>query len=457
MPRLPDLQDRNGHSLSQKSTDLNQLEAPDVDVRDWSISTKELIDTLPQVWTRGLLYFLVLFVTIGLPWAMFSQIDEVGSAKGRLEPQGKTTKLDAPVSGTVVAIQVKEGEQVQAGQTLLSLESEPIVAALGQAQAKLQGETNRLTQLQASAIQINAAKNTQRQENQSQIQAQEAETDQIKKRLDSRHKFQILAKTRLLIDAKEVERYRQFVKQGIVPEVSLVTALRTMNESQRNWEQIESDLEQDRLELTKQQSVSEKMKHSGELVLLQTQKQLQDTQSQIGSLRSDIAQTLNQIKSLQFQLQQHIIRSPISGTIFQLPIQRPGAVVQAGQPVAQIADRGNNLVLRAQITPQESGFIKSGMPVKVKFDAYPFQDYGVVPGRLTWVSPDSRTIETSQGKAETFELEIELEQTYIQAQGKRILLAPGQTATAEIITRQSRLIDFIIKPFKQLQIGGLKL
>lgn len=457
MPQLPDLQDRNGHSRSHKFTNLIQLEASDVDIRDWSNSTKELIDTLPQVWTRGLLYFLVLFVTIGLPWAMFSQIDEVGSAKGRLEPQGKTTKLDAPVSGTVVAIQVKEGEQVQAGQTLLSLESEPIVAALGQAQPKLQGEINRLTQLQAIAKQIEVATNTRQEENQSQFSAQKAETDQIKQRLGSHRQVQALAKTRLLIDEKEVQRYRQFVRQGIVPEISLVTALRTMNESQRSWEQAESDIQQDKIELIKQQSVSEKLVRSGELSLLQSQRQLQDIQSQIVSLRSDIAQTNNQIKSLQFQLQQHIIRSPINGTIFQLPIQRPGAVLQAGQPVAQIAARGNHLILRAQIAPQESGFIKPGMPVRVKFDAYPFQDYGIIPGHLSWMSPDSRTVETSQGKAETFELEIELEQLYVEAQGKRILLAPGQTATAEIITRQSRLIDFIIKPFKQLQIGGLKL
>jgi hemolysin D len=55
---------------------------------------------------------------------VFSEVDETGTARGRLEPQGKTVKLDAPVAGTVAEIKVKEGEEIEAGQPLLVLESE---------------------------------------------------------------------------------------------------------------------------------------------------------------------------------------------------------------------------------------------------------------------------------------------------------------------------------------------
>jgi HlyD family secretion protein len=105
----------------------------------------------------------------------------------------------------------------------------------------------------------------------------------------------------------------------------------------------------------------------------------------------------------------------------------------------------------------ESGFLRVGMPVQLKFDAYPFQDYGVIPGRVSWVSPDSKQTQTGQGQVETFELEIIPERTEIQAQNKRVALTPGQTATAEVIVRQRRVIDLILDPFKQLQSDGLKL
>jgi len=152
-----------------------------------------------------------------------------------------------------------------------------------------------------------------------------------------------------------------------------------------------------------------------------------------------------------------VFRAPTEGTIFQLPIQRAGTVVQPGQMIAQIAPKGAVLVFKAQMPIPESGFLRQGMPVKLKFDAYPFQDYGVVQGHLRWISPDSKPMQTAQGQLETFELEIALEKTYIQTQNKRVVLNPGQTATAEVIVRQRRLIDFILDPFKKLQKGGLEL
>jgi hemolysin D len=85
--------------------------------------TQELIDSLPRVWTRGLLYLLVVFAGIVLPWAMLSKVDETGSARGRLEPKGATQRLDAPAAGTVTEVRVKEGQTVKAGQVLMELES----------------------------------------------------------------------------------------------------------------------------------------------------------------------------------------------------------------------------------------------------------------------------------------------------------------------------------------------
>jgi HlyD family secretion protein len=106
---------------------------------------------------------------------------------------------------------------------------------------------------------------------------------------------------------------------------------------------------------------------------------------------------------------------------------------------------------------QQSGFLKVGMPVKVKFDAYPFQEYGIVPGKVNRISPDSKVSQTPQGNIESFELEIALNQPYIPNGDKRIALTPGQTATAEVIVRQRRLIDYILDPFKKLQKSGLDL
>jgi hemolysin D len=117
--------------LSQANTANGALAtAPDETI--WASGTQEQLDGLPQVWTRGLLYALVTFTAIALPWAMFSNVDETGVARGRLEPKGATIRLDAAVAGTVTEVRVKEGQQVQKGQVLLELESDLLRADLQQ-------------------------------------------------------------------------------------------------------------------------------------------------------------------------------------------------------------------------------------------------------------------------------------------------------------------------------------
>ena len=148
---------------SVDSAELN-LAAPASEANDdWSFATEELLDSMPRVWTRGLFYVLLLFVSVLLPWALFSRVDETGTAHGRLEPQGQTVQLDSEVTGAIAAIQVEEGDQVNAGQPLLTLDSELVKAELRQIQAQQQGQQASLTQLNQLRYQLTATLATQQQ------------------------------------------------------------------------------------------------------------------------------------------------------------------------------------------------------------------------------------------------------------------------------------------------------
>jgi hemolysin D len=484
--------------------DINQSKTNDP---VWSDGTQEELDSLPQVWTRGLLYFLVVFAAIVLPWSVLSKVDETGVARGRLEPRGATMRLDAPTAGTVAAVRVKEGQQVKKGQVLLELESDLLRADLQQGQTKLEGQKNRLVQLQQGRNQLLTAVTTQQQQNQAQAAEKSAQLDQArqslsanktttpflvseklaqvnqsKQALNSAKTAAILAENTVQKDLAEVKRYRLLWQQGVIAEIKLVEvngiaaksqqlrsqaqadvslAKERLQEQQQSYQKLlqqsQSDRKQVEYKLREQEGNQQSLRRSGELALLKGREQLKDLDGQIASLQTEITQSQNQIRSLQLQIAQKVVRSPADGTIFQFPTTKPKAYLQTGQLVAQIAPEGSTLVLKAQIPNQNSGFLQVGMPVKLKFDAYPFQDYGVVAGHLRWKSPDSKKVESGQSQVEVFDLEITLEQTTIQAQNQRIVLTPGQTATAEVVVRQRRIIDFILDPFTQLQKGGLKL
>ncbi|MGJ5632420.1 HlyD family efflux transporter periplasmic adaptor subunit [Nostoc sp. CALU 1950] len=484
-------------SQTQKTSEAN----------DWFYGTEELLDALPKIWTRSMLYLLVGFAAIILPWAMLSKVDETGSARGRMEPEGATQQLDSPVVGSVTAVNVKEGATVKAGEVLLELESDVLRTELQQVQTRLEGLLNRRSQLDLLKNQILLTINTQEQQNKSQELEKIAQVSQAQQNLDAKQSTynlqrleklalveqanqnisstqiaQKLAKSRLRRDFTEVARYRKLLRVGAIPQTKLVELEKTAEESQRLQEQTKSDITQAqlrlkeelnryqslmsqaqsdiqlfKLRLQEQQSSYRSVVQAGRLAVLRNQEQLKDLQTQISNLQSEIAQTGSQVTSLQLQMQQRVVRSPIDGTIFELPIEKPGSVVEPGQMIAQIAPNNTPLILKAQMPSQQSGFLKVGMPVKIKFDAYPFQDYGVVQGRVSWISPNSKVQTTNQGNIETYELEISLDQPYIQNANRRIPLTAGQTATAEVIIRQRRVMDFILDPFKKLQEGGLEL
>jgi hemolysin D len=504
-------------SLSAPAVPLANLErslaplAQDEGLDEWSGSTRELLDTLPQPWSRGLLYLLLGGFSVFVSWAMLFQVDDIGTARGRIEPRGKTFRLDTPVDGKVASVLVQEGQTVRANQAIMELESELVNNELSQVRSKLDGQLSRLVQLEGVRNQLRLAIVAQQQQNQAQTseklalikQAQQAlSTNQVSLPLQASQKLAQMnqAKEELIAaenayglidkrwqkDLAEVKRYENLRREGIVPEIQIVQAGRTADESLRLREQtkadilkakqrlkeqqsgydtlmqqLNSDVKQAENRLREQQSGQESLLHAGELALIKSQQQLQEIEAQVVSLRSEVAQAQGQEKSLGFQIKQRLIRAPIGGTIFQLPVQRPGAVLQAGQTVAQIAPQKSQWILRARIRSKDSGFLRVGLPAKLKFDAYPFQTYGVIPGRLSWVSPDSKASSTStitsaspqptNPEGDFFELEIELQRDYIQAKDRRIALKPGQTAQVDIITRQRRIIDFFLDPFRGLQ------
>lgn len=460
---------RNGHhGRNEHGSSSTTLEFP-TDVsrssdselggnEEWSSVTEESINTMPRVWTRGLLYVLVIFTAIVLPWSMLSKVDEVGSAKGQLEPKDKTFELDAAVAGEVAEINVKEGETLKQGQVLVELESDITQTELQQAQAKLEGQMNRLSQLKLMKNQLQGGTTiAQQQQGKAIAASQLAQIEETQQKLNHSRTQRDIANERLARDQGEVERYRSLVDDGVVAEVQVVAQQRLVDATREELNQASSDVEQAEAQLQSQREQYEGTLRDNELALLETQRQAKDLDSQMAELQGEINQTKEQINTLNFQLQQREIRSPINGVLFQLPIEKPGAVVQPGQLVAQIAPENTPLVLRADMPSQESGFLEVGMPVRIKFDAYPYQDYGIVEGHVTWISPNSETTEAPQGSVQTFELEVALNRTYVQTGEKRIALTPGQTATAEVVVRQRRVIDFLLDPFKKLQTGGLDL
>lgn len=479
-------------------------------ITDWSNAAKEIIDGVPLPWTRGLFYLMLVFLGVALPWAIFFQMDEIGTARGRLELTGDTVKREAdiPSNATITKVLVKKGDTVAKGQVIMELDSKEVRDQIQQNQVKLEGQQQRLNQLNLSKNQLEIALNTQKQQNQSQLsekQTQIAQAEQtVRDRQSNRSQQQQekanqvnqanrtiidstttynLAKNRLQDAQAEVNRYRKLLRQGAIAEVrtreiestakersqttaqaqaSLQQAKLRLKEQQdvysKTVEQANADIKQAQLRLKEQQGGLQSLVQSTKLALVKSEQQLKEVQSQISTLENEILQSKQLSESLGDRLQKYTIRADVAGNIFELPTTREGSVMQPKQLIVEIAPSSGghtDLILNGEIPANQSESLRTqgvGKEVKLKFDEFPFETYGIVPGKLVWISPNSKIINTPTGVSNTsYEVKIALNKSCLKYKEECLSFKSGQPATAEIIIRRRRIIDLITDPFTKLR------
>ncbi|MGH9768920.1 MAG: hypothetical protein ACREAB_15920, partial [Blastocatellia bacterium] len=139
--------------------------------------------------------------------------------------------------------------------------------------------------------------------------------------------------------------------------------------------------------------------------------------------------------------------APCAGTILKLRVKDSGAMVGEGETVAELACGGEQLV--AELTVPESGVgkLKLDQGVKLKYDAFPYQRYGVKYGKLSWVSPAKGEGETAQ----SFKARAELSEKEITVKGQPRPFAAGMSGVAEIVVGKRTLISYVFEPIRQLR------
>lgn len=166
-----------------------------------------------------------------------------------------------------------------------------------------------------------------------------------------------------------------------------------------------------------------------------------DRQNRIAQLKSELA-------SLEQSLSHTTITAPVSGIITRLDVRSVRAVVQSGQAVAAIAPANARLVIEAQVPNKDIALLEKGMPAKLKFDAFPFQDYGIVAGQVTEIAPDAQA---SEQHGSFYKVTIVPQDTTILARGKNIPLRPGLAVSAEIVTERKSVLAILLEPFRKLK------
>ncbi|MFM7373236.1 MAG: biotin/lipoyl-binding protein, partial [Sphaerospermopsis kisseleviana] len=127
----------NGNGNGKKQSSV-QLLTPANKARTETLTRVAYQDSFDQsivlrqspVWSRTIMITLMVVACFGVGWAYYAKIEQVVPATGQLKPEGTVKEVQAPISGVVKSVYVKDGQEVKKGDLLLTFESVATLAEL---------------------------------------------------------------------------------------------------------------------------------------------------------------------------------------------------------------------------------------------------------------------------------------------------------------------------------------
>ena len=164
------------------------------------------------------------------------------------------------------------------------------------------------------------------------------------------------------------------------------------------------------------------------------QKEILQLENEIAQQKGIFSQALNTLKSqIEDWKNKFVLMAPISGKIAFATFLQENQQLQANQIICYVNPENTQYYAEVYIPQTNFGKVKKGQNVLLKFPAYPFQEYGSVPGKLDFIS----NISTDSGYLAKVVLPAGLNTNY----NRQIQFRDGLTAQGEIVTVNMRLLQ----------------
>jgi membrane fusion protein len=144
-----------------------------------------------------------------------------------------------------------------------------------------------------------------------------------------------------------------------------------------------------------------------------------------------------------------IERSPVAGIVSSLQTE-VGQAPMANVPLMSIMPDGAALQAELLLPTRAAGFIKPGEEARLQIEAYPFEKFGFVMGRVLSISRSilkpGEFLSPVEFKEAVYRVRVALDRDYIQAYGQKKPLRSGMALTADIVIDRKPLWRQLFDP-----------
>ena len=386
-----------------------------------------LTSSVPAWLTTG---FVTCVAAGALTWAALASYARTEPVQGVVASIDPLAKIMAPRAGVVSKLDVHDGDIVAAGAPLAIVHVEEATEGGGttatsslaaiEAQRKLAEQRLGLEPARLAAERARLAAT---------ISGARGQIVELNDELDLQDS--LIASTR-----HSYEEIGEVVAKGFI----------TRTESERRH-QVWLQAEQQRRSLRQQRdaAVASMTSAQAELARLPI-----DSAANVSTLNASIEQ-LAESRAQQSAEQGYTVTAPIAGRVTAVQTA-PGRFADGRVPLMTIVPEHATMRVDLYAPSRSMGFVAVGQPVRLLYDAFPYQRFGSFGGHIARVS---RAIITPaeidaplQLKEAVYLVEVALDRQTVRVFGADTPLQPGMTLAANIVLERRTFLDWLLDPLR---------
>ena len=298
-------------------------------------------------------------------WACLSKTDIVVTSSGTKQPVGNISSLNSYASGTIKSINVEEGAYVTAGEILIELDTQSLdidVDTLNNQKSVLEAQREFYTMIRNG--------------------------DDMSGKDISSYSADIQPYLLSIIDNDKAYHNNLSTLESVKENASLNSDIAKIKLDEYKVNSNISQAEYDAQKLVVKQAENEFIQAETNVLNAQT-----SYSEQINSSLSDISGKLSQVNAelekYRLSIEYQKIVAPVNGYINSIAVNNIGETVTSAQQVVTIVPADTPVEMVCYVKNMDIADIKVGMDAEIKLEAYPYNKYGTVKGKVKYISPSS--------------------------------------------------------------------
>jgi adhesin transport system membrane fusion protein len=363
-------------------------------------------------------------VALLIAFAAVFEIDAGVRAQGQVIPGSRTQVIQAVDGGMLVALHVREGDTVKAGQKLAEFEQDRAQAGFAQSEAEVASKKISLIRASAELLSLAPVYTKEHLAWPSYVQAQMGIYGQRKRSLEE--ELAVLQAS-MKLAGEELEMNRRLLRSGDVSRSEVMRAERQVLDLQAR-------------------------------ISAARNKYFQDTRVEVAKLEDELTTSRYKLDERQNVLQHTDLVSRMDGVVKVVRVTTLGGVLKPGDELMQISPVDDELLIEIKVNPADVGQLRTGLPVSLRLDAFDSSIYGKLVGSLRYISPDTLSDQGGNGQTQTYYRALVALDWSDNPATQRIRpqdIKPGMTATADVLTGQRSILHYLAKPVTRAFSGAL--